>query len=1092
MMFPKTVLLLFWVLAASSSRAQDLRGVVIETMTIGFTLDEAGIRPGDVVLSWEPESGTEPRESREISSPFDWFWLAAEQAPRGPVNLTILRAGQEQTIALKPGNWQAVVRPRLTGEEDNAHLRAQGLSWEGRSEISAALWKRLAGQALPGGRLATATWARVLESHAWAKAGDPARSRQAFQSALMTGFEAHDEGAQIQAWCDMAGYLWSINELTGALDAYGAADLIVLGLKREHQALHAWLLLKMAQLAWIKLDLQRADTLAQAALALYSQLAPDSLQMASALNIAAIILDDMGQPLAAEKLYRQSLSLAEALGNSGYQANALNNLGTLAYSRGEFIESSYYFERTLSILETTPTPSSELVSMYNNLATLSQARGDLDQADTYFRKGLEFLDATSDPLPKSRTQINRGLTALGRGDLKEAEALCGEGLKIREDLVPDGSLSGSPLNCLSLISLKQKDTDKALALEQRALSIVKWQAPGSLPHADHLIRISEIYSAKENFEDSEIYAEQARTIYERLAPNSDFHAAALHQLARIFGQTGRNAEALVYFDKAITVLESQITRGYESEVDRGSFRAWRGDLYLNFIEQIASAGNPERAFHALERWRAGSFLGMITEKDLMFSDIPPELNNERRRISQEYDQVLQRLSGAGSPEEIEELQAELVTWRVRHEEVNRRIRSASPRLDALRYPQPLDFYATQKSLDPGTLLLSFAPYPDHLLLFVVTAQGPLRMIRLETTMAEIRRDVEALLRLLPEARSARPAGRRQALNDLCHRLYHRLLAPAAAQIESASRLVIIPAGPLLGLPWGLLARADDDLPSRKLQYLAEWKPIHVALSATVYDEIRKTRPASRLVPGGVVAAFGDPIYPAPPGPAARASENVDQARLRELVRDGSSLEPLPGSRREIEGIETLFPTMTKTYLGADATEEQAKSLPRDTRIVHFAAHTKMDERSPLDSAVALTIPAVFAEGHENGLLQAWEIFESVRLDADLVVLSACESGLGKEMGGEGLIGLTRAFQYAGARSVMASLWKISDRTTAELMVRFYRYLKEGLPKDEALRAAQMELIRGPIQVTNDKGERVEVDASAPYYWAAFQIYGDWQ
>jgi CHAT domain-containing protein len=162
------------------------------------------------------------------------------------------------------------------------------------------------------------------------------------------------------------------------------------------------------------------------------------------------------------------------------------------------------------------------------------------------------------------------------------------------------------------------------------------------------------------------------------------------------------------------------------------------------------------------------------------------------------------------------------------------------------------------------------------------------------------------------------------------------------------------------------------------------------------------------------------------------------------------------------------------------------------RYVHFAGHGYLDQQFPLNSAVVLTMPTVFQSGEENGLLQAWEVLEQVRLDADLVVLSACESGLGKEMGGEGLIGLTRAFQYAGARSVMATLWKISDRTTAEFMVRFYRHLKEGLSKDEALRATQMEFIRGPIQVTNDKGERVDFDASAPYYWAAFQIYGDWQ
>ncbi len=129
---------------------------------------------------------------------------------------------------------------------------------------------------------------------------------------------------------------------------------------------------------------------------------------------------------------------------------------------------------------------------------------------------------------------------------------------------------------------------------------------------------------------------------------------------------------------------------------------------------------------------------------------------------------------------------------------------------------------------------------------------------------------------------------------------------------------------------------------------------------------------------------------------------------------------------------------------------------------------------------------------QNGILQAWEISEQVRMDADLVVLAACDSAMGRELRGEGLLSLARSFQYAGARSVMASLWKISDRTTAELMVRFYKHLKEGKPKDEALRAAQMELIRGPIQVKNEKGEIEEIDASAPYYWAAFQIYGDWQ
>src|SRR5207253_11069952 len=118
------------------------------------------------------------------------------------------------------------------------------------------------------------------------------------------------------------------------------------------------------------------------------------------------------------------------------------------------------------------------------------------------------------------------------------------------------------------------------------------------------------------------------------------------------------------------------------------------------------------------------------------------------------------------------------------------------------------------------------------------------------------------------------------------------------------------------------------------------------------------------------------------------------------------------------------------YLAAAATEERAKSVSPRARYVHFAAHGYLDERFPLNSGLALTIPEKLVEGQENGLLQAWEIFEQVRLEADLVVLSACQTGLGKEMGGEGLIGLTRALQYAGARSIVASLWSVDDLKTA--------------------------------------------------------------
>jgi CHAT domain-containing protein len=239
-------------------------------------------------------------------------------------------------------------------------------------------------------------------------------------------------------------------------------------------------------------------------------------------------------------------------------------------------------------------------------------------------------------------------------------------------------------------------------------------------------------------------------------------------------------------------------------------------------------------------------------------------------------------------------------------------------------------------------------------------------------------------------------------------------------------------------------------------------------------------------------AFGDPVYPS--GLDEGKLDTIMDIRVRSATRRGLlDLEPLPWSRREVEGIAALFPPgRVKVFLGAEATEEEAKKITKGSRILHFATHARVDDRFPLNSALELTMPEGFPENRENGLLQAWEIFEKVRLDADLVVLSGCETALGEEQGGEGLIGLTRAFQYAGARTVMASLWSVQDQATSELMIRFYKHFRAGLPKDEALRHAQIELIRGPIEVVNEKGEKTLLDASAPYYWAGFQIYGDWQ
>ena len=219
----------------------------------------------------------------------------------------------------------------------------------------------------------------------------------------------------------------------------------------------------------------------------------------------------------------------------------------------------------------------------------------------------------------------------------------------------------------------------------------------------------------------------------------------------------------------------------------------------------------------------------------------------------------------------------------------------------------------------------------------------------------------------------------------------------------------------------------------------------------------------------------------------------DEAHSDALARRSPDLGPLPFARREVESIARHYPDSSGSYFGDAASEARAKALSSGPRYIHFASHGVIDARFPLDSYLVLSPGVQNAETRENGLLQAWEVFEQMRIDAELVTLSACNTGIGAEGGGEGLIGLTRAFQYAGARSVLASLWPVADRSTSILMSDVYRELASGSETTEALRTAQLRMLGASRQgltgwFANLFGS-ADPEYAHPYYWAAFQLSG---
>jgi CHAT domain-containing protein len=536
-----------------------------------------------------------------------------------------------------------------------------------------------------------------------------------------------------------------------------------------------------------------------------------------------------------------------------------------------------------------------------------------------------------------------------------------------------------------------------------------------------------------------------------------------HALARLQARKGRLDEAAQTFQAAIKALESQRMNLGGARESQWLYGSSLGDLYFEAAANQIARGRPQEAWQLVERGRARGFQDLLAQRDLRFAgELPTELYAERRRLASEYDRVQAELSdwtpkqGLG---EMEALQGRLRDLRLEQAEIEERVRRSSPRIKALESPTPLDLTAARSALDPGTVLLTYSIGETRSLLFVIEAEGApgpgLSFYPLVIGTAELKEEVEAFRSLLGQ-----PETLLSALKDRGRHLYELLVRPAEPVLARADRWLILPDGPLHSLPFAALLSGD--------RYLAESKPIHIAASAAVYKEIKARRSKEPSAATELLAA-GDPFY----------TETDADPQLQGALRRGVKLVPLPATRGEVGAISGLYPN-ARILLGRDATEETIKSLAPQARRLHFACHGLLDERFPLNSALVFSIPEHPEEGRDNGLLQAWEIFEELRLNADLVTLSACDSGLGKEMGGEGLVGLVRAFQFAGARSVLASLWSISDVSTARFMKRFYGYLRSGKSKDEALRAAQTDQIRG------------RSGSPHPFHWAAFELFGDWR
>jgi CHAT domain-containing protein len=627
----------------------------------------------------------------------------------------------------------------------------------------------------------------------------------------------------------------------------------------------------------------------------------------------------------------------------------------------------------------------------------------------------------------------------------------------------------------------------------RALMIEERLAPNSLGVASILDHLGTAAQKRGDLQVALDYYRRVLEIRERLTPQSLEVASTLTDLGALAFSARRFSDARSLFDRAVAIVEAK-RRSISSTEARGLLLARYQAPYSGLLRTYVALDDLPAAFATLERARARSLVELLAERKIdLRADAPADLLKRQDQLDQNRSAISAALAKLISPKDdtrIEELQAALTRCDIQQRELEAQFRRASPRFANIQYPEPLDLTAARSAMDEGTLLLAYCVDEQQTYLFAVT-KTDLKVFTLAFGETSLTRQVNLFRDAVSQKRLGNPLGDVQRQG---RQLYDDLIRPAQEWVSRATRILICPDGAFHALPIAaLISRTDPEL-----RYFIEDKPLHTIVSMTVYAETRKSAATDKHKPKPTVLAFGDAIYakeqtivankPQTEAPTReRAAEGREEAGNRDpsitdFRQRGWRLSPLPGTRREVEEIAKLYGDAAIVKLGRESTKTAAQKESPTYTILHFAVHGWLDDRIGLNSGLALSQPEASGQNGEkgdSGLWQAWEIIGQTRVKADLVVLSACLTGLGQEVKGEGIIGLTRAFQYAGAKSVIVSLWSVSDASTAALMSQFYRELRRGEVKDVALQKAMVAVRGNP-------------NWAHPYYWSAFILSGDWE
>jgi CHAT domain-containing protein/Tfp pilus assembly protein PilF len=866
----------------------------------------------------------------------------------------------------------------------------------------------------------------------------------------------------------------------------------------------------------------------QKALGQYSEALPirravgDRSGEANTLNNIGQVYDSLGEMQKALEKYNEALPLKRAIGARDGEAVTLHNIGAAYHSLGEMQKALDKYNEALLISRAIGARDGEAVT-HLNIGTVYRTLGETQKALDKYNEALPILQAVGNRSGEASALSSIGAVYQSLGETRKALDKYNEALPLRL-AVGDRKGEAITLDNIGAAYRSLGETQKALEKFNEALPIR--QAVGDRSgEAVTLGNIGQVYwSLGETQKALDKYNEALPLSREVGDPNVE--ATTLLRIARVEQKRGNLTEARQTIEQAIGIIESLRTNIGSREL-RATYFGFKHEFFESYIDVLMQMHkqNPAASFDALalavsERARARSLLELLTES---LADIRQGVDNSLL----ERERSLQRLLNAKAaaqfalinrkhtPAQAEAFAKEIASLITEYDELKAQIRARSPRYAALTQPQPLSLTEIQRQvLDPDTLLLEYSLGDNASYLFVVsqtsiTSHQLPKRAELEAAARRVRELMTA-----PQPRpgdtetkyQARVKEAREGYWPRAAELSRMLLGPVASQL-GRKRLVIVADGALQYIPFAALPAPSPGNDGERNSG-AEPQPLFVeheivslpsaSTLATLRRETAGRKPAEKSL-----AVLADPVFT---DDDTRVRRDVGKAGAKEKTRSADSDETdivslqmsrsgretgvigaedsfgrLLSTRHEAAAILALVPERDRMQaLDFEASRTTAlRPELGEYRIVHFATHGLLNNIHPELSGIVLSL--VDKEGpSQDGFLRLQDIY-NLKLSAELVVLSACQTGLGKEIKGEGLVGLTRGFMYAGAQRVVASLWKVDDQATSELMKRFYR----GLLGPEALRPAGA-LRQAQLSMWKQKQWR------APYYWAAFVLQGEWK